>query len=259
MPNALQDPAPLADGAGLTVFVLVGLLGGAHCLGMCGPLVTLYAERMESDGPVSWNEVRQHLLFNLGRTSTYALLGALMGGIGSLVYETAAVAAVANDVRAVGGLVVGVFIVFTGVSYVLTGKTTGAMGHGLAPSVFERASAVAVARVDTWVRGPRIVGLGAIHGFLPCPLLYPAFLYALAAGSPGYGAVALGVLGVATVPAVFAYGVAFQSVSTHVRGPLHRALGVAFLLLGYLPIAHGLMLFGISVPHPTIPVYQPLG
>ena len=32
-----------------------------------------------------------------------------------------------------------------------------------------------------------------------------------------------------------------------------------FLVLGYLPLAHGLMLVGIHLPHPTIPVYQPLG
>jgi sulfite exporter TauE/SafE len=30
----------------VAVFVLVGLLGGAHCIGMCGPLVPLYASRM---------------------------------------------------------------------------------------------------------------------------------------------------------------------------------------------------------------------
>ncbi len=38
---------------GLVVFALIGLLGGAHCLGMCGPLVTLYADRLGDDGSVA--------------------------------------------------------------------------------------------------------------------------------------------------------------------------------------------------------------
>jgi len=34
-----------AEPLSLGVFLLVGLLGGAHCLGMCGPLVSTYADR----------------------------------------------------------------------------------------------------------------------------------------------------------------------------------------------------------------------
>ena len=39
----------------VALFVLIGLLGGAHCIGMCGPLVTLYASRMRpaTDGGAS--------------------------------------------------------------------------------------------------------------------------------------------------------------------------------------------------------------
>jgi sulfite exporter TauE/SafE len=244
---------------GLIVFALVGLLGGAHCLGMCGPLVTLYADRMDTSGPVAWTEIRQHLLFNLGRTASYAAIGAGMGLLGTVLYDTAAVAAVADDVRAVAGLLVGGFIVLTGSKYLLTGTTVGLVGHLGSGSVFQRMSAGLLERVDTLVGGPKILALGAVHGLLPCPLLYPAFLYAFATGSALYGAVALGVLGLGTVPTVFAYGVAFQSVSPRFQGPLHRALGAVFLLLGYIPLAHGLMLLGIHVPHPTLPVYQPLG
>lgn len=36
-----------ADRVGLVVFALVDLLGGAHCLGMCGPLVTADADRID--------------------------------------------------------------------------------------------------------------------------------------------------------------------------------------------------------------------
>ncbi len=256
-PLGLGWSAPGAD-VGLVVFALVGLLGGAHCLGMCGPLVTIYAERVGDEGPTAWPEIRQHLLFNLGRTVSYALLGGVMGLLGALLYDAAAVAAVATDVRGVAGVLVGGFVVFTGLNYVVTGTTAGLVSGIGAGSVFGRINARLLDHVDRWVRGPRIFGLGAVHGFLPCPLLYPAFLYAFALGSPIYGAVSLAVLGLGTIPAVFAYGLAFGSIAPRFQGPLHRALGVVFLALGYIPLAHGLMLFGIDLPHPTLPIYQPL-
>ncbi|MFB6159871.1 MAG: sulfite exporter TauE/SafE family protein [Haloferacaceae archaeon] len=245
---------------GLVAFALVGLLGGAHCLGMCGPLVTLYADRMGEGDRLTWRTIRGHLLFNLGRTAAYAAVGALMGALGALLFDAAAVASVATDVRAVAGLVVGAFIVVTGLSYLATGRA-GGHGHSLPllDGAFRRAHAAITDRVDEWTEGPRVAALGTLHAALPCPLLYPAYLYALATGSPARGAVALGVLGLGTLPTLFLYGTAVGTLSTRSRTGLHRALGAAFVLLGYLPLAHGLMLFGVSVPYPSIPFYQPLG
>jgi len=244
---------------GLVVFAIVGVLGGAHCLGMCGPLVTLYADQLGDDGPVRWAEIRQHLLFNFGRTVSYALIGGLMGLLGTLVYDTAAVVALADNLRAVAGIAVGGFIIVTGALYLRTGTTAGATARFGSGSLFWRLSTRLHQHVDRWVGGPRIVALGAVHGLLPCPLLYPAFLYVFAIGSPAYGVLALSVLGVGTVPAVFGYGVAFNSVSPRFQSRLHRTLGAVFLVLGYLPLSHGLMILGIELPHPSIPIYQPLG
>jgi len=252
-------PAVQGD-VGLLVFLAIGVLGGAHCLGMCGPLVTLYANRMGAEADrVRPIDVRQHLLFNAGRTASYALIGALMGALGAVFFDAAAVAALATDVRAATGILVGGFIIFTGAGYVVRGS----VGHGgslpVVGETFTRIYGAVTSRVDQWVGGPRIAALGALHGFLPCPLLYPAFLYAFAVGSPVRGALSLAVLGIGTVPTLLAYGTIFQSLDTGTRVGLHRVLGVAFVVLGYLPLAHGLMLAGIHIPHPMIPVYQPLG
>jgi hypothetical protein len=249
----------LTGDVGLVVFAIVGLLGGAHCLGMCGPLVTLYADQLGDDGPIRWAEIRQHLLFNFGRTVSYTLIGGLMGLLGTVVYDTAAVVTLADTLRAVAGIAVGGFIIVTGGLYLRTGTTAGAVGGVGSGSLFWRLSTRLHQHVDQWVGGPRIVALGAVHGILPCPLLYPAFLYAFAIGSPAYGALALAVLGLGTVPAVFGYGVAFNSISPRCQSRLHRTLGAVFLILGYLPLSHGLMILGVELPHPSIPIYQPLG
>jgi hypothetical protein len=260
MPTILAAVGPATDDVGLLVFALVGFFGGAHCLGMCGPLVTTYAERMDDgDGRVGGREIRQHLLFNLGRTVSYAAIGGLFGLVGYLLFDAAAVVALAGSVRAVTGVAIGLLILATGASYLLRGS---ARELGAVPGfagLFGRVAGHLQSRIDRWVRGPRIVGLGMVHGLLPCPILYPAFLYALARGSPLWGVLSLAALGLGTVPAVFAYGTAFQSVSPTTRHRLHRGLGVVFLVLGYLPLAMGLRSAGIAVPMPPVPFWQPLG
>ncbi|QSG02016.1 sulfite exporter TauE/SafE family protein [Natranaeroarchaeum sulfidigenes] len=249
----------------LGVFVLIGLLAGAHCLGMCGPLVTAYGDRISASrddrrsDTLSWFEVRQHGLFNLGRTASYAAIGGVFGLLGAVAFASSeAIAAAGDSVRASTGIIVGIAIILAGVYY-LRGQS-GVPG-GRIPvlgTVFRRLSGLLASRVDRLATSGGIVGLGAIHGLLPCPIIYPAYLYAFTTGDPIHGAIVLGVLGLGTIPTLFIYGTFIQAVSATSRRRVHRALGAAFILLGYIPLQHGLMLYGIHLPHPPLPHYQPL-
>ncbi|SIS03540.1 sulfite exporter TauE/SafE family protein [Natronorubrum thiooxidans] len=245
-------------GVDVLLFLVIGLLAGAHCIGMCGPLVTVYAGQMDSGndsrGHLTTYEVRQHALFNIGRTASYTLLGAAFGALGSLLFiTTAQLSPIVDLARGGVGLVIGGFVIATGVYYLL-GRATG----GINVPGLERVVGWLTARVHRLANGPGIVGLGALHGLLPCPILYPAFLYAFATGSPTGGALALAALGIGTIPAVFAYGTFIDSVDVVHRQRVHRLLGVAFVVLGYVLFAHGLMSLGIHVPHPQLPFYDGL-
>ncbi|MFB6155905.1 MAG: sulfite exporter TauE/SafE family protein [Haloferacaceae archaeon] len=240
---------------GLVVFFLIGLLGGAHCLGMCGPLVTLYADRMSDEpGRGNGHALRQHALFNLGRTASYAALGALVGALGGLVFDAASLAPVGDAVRAAVGVVVGLAIVAVGAGYLVRGTVT----HSVSLPGFQRVYSFITRHVDARVDGPGIAALGAVHGLLPCPLLYPAFLYAFSQGSAVTGGLSLAVLGLGTFPTLFAYGTVVGSVSVSVRRPLHRALGAVFVVLGTIPLAKGLAVVGIHVPSIPLPM-PPMG
>ena len=118
--GSLHSTEPLS----LAVFLLIGLLGGAHCLGMCGPLVATYADRMREDerrgDDLTVRQVRQHALFNLGRTASYAAIGGLFGAAGSIAFVSGrAVTTLADEVHAFAGLLVGGVIVAIGVRYAL--------------------------------------------------------------------------------------------------------------------------------------------
>lgn len=258
-------------GVDVLLFLVIGLLGGAHCIGMCGPLVTVYASRMTGDGGsradggtanarsgrdghLTTYEVRQHALFNVGRAASYTLIGALMGLFGGLVFlGVGEVTAAADTVRGVVGTAIGAMVIVIGVYYL-----AGRVSVGVALPGAGRVTGLLTRWVDRLANGPGIVGLGAVHGLLPCPILYPAYLYAFASGSPLAGGVALAALGIGTIPAVFAYGTLIESVDATHRRRLHQVLGVAFVALGYVLLAHGLMAIGIHIPHPELPFWSPL-
>jgi len=253
----------------VVLFLAIGLLGGAHCIGMCGPLVTMYSERMQPrpDGGTATEtrrgrrshltlyEVRQHALFNVGRAASYTLLGAAFGALGGLVFVTAdQLTTIADLLRGGVGIAVGLFVIVAGGRYLLGGGTAGIQLPGVG-----RVTNWLAARIHGYVNSPSIVGLGAIHGLLPCPILYPAYLFAFATGSAVSGGIALAALGIGTIPAVFAYGTLIEAVDAVHRRRLHRVLGAVFVVLGYVLLAHGLMAIGIHIPHPMLPHYQPLG
>ncbi|MFB1063634.1 sulfite exporter TauE/SafE family protein [Natrinema sp. H-ect4] len=248
----------------LLVLFVVGLLAGAHCLGMCGPLVTTYADRIGAasdkrrDDTLTGYEVRQHALFNLGRTASYAAIGGLFGLLGAVtIASSEAVAAVGDGVRGVTGILVGIAIIASGLYYV-RGRTA-VPGHDLpvVGALFRRLSGLLSSRVDRLATSPGIVALGAVHGLMPCPIIYPAYLYAFSLGSPTRGALSLAVLGLGTIPTLFAYGTVMTTIGAETRVRLHRGLGAAFIVLGYIPLSHGLMLYGIHLPHLPLP-YTPL-
>ncbi|EMA69850.1 hypothetical protein C461_01786 [Halorubrum aidingense JCM 13560] len=271
----------LLFGTDVLLFLAIGLLGGAHCIGMCGPLVTVYAGRMRSGGErtdggtdtspgsagatptggvdrrgshLTTYEVRQHALFNLGRAASYTLIGAALGALGGFVLvTTATLTGAATTVRGVVGLGVGALVILVGLRYVLGGATGGVHLPGL-----QRVTGWLTGHVDRLANGPGIVGLGAVHGLLPCPILYPAYLYAFASGSAVSGGIALAALGIGTMPAVFLYGTVIEHIDAVHRRRVHRLLGVAFVALGYVLFAHGLMSVGIHVPHPSLPFWNPL-
>ncbi len=61
----------------LLAALLVGLLGGGHCAGMCGGIITAVSFSMPGNKP-SW---RLLLAYNLGRIASYTLAGVIAGAV----------------------------------------------------------------------------------------------------------------------------------------------------------------------------------
>lgn len=66
--------------SGFFAVFLVGILGGVHCGGMCGGIVSTLALQM----PATKKAWPIHLAYNIGRITSYTVAGALMGALSNL-------------------------------------------------------------------------------------------------------------------------------------------------------------------------------
>jgi uncharacterized protein len=224
---------PLA-GTGLVAAFLFGLLGSTHCFGMCGPLVSLYAGQLASGSGVS--PPRQHLLFNLGRVLAYTNLGVLFGAAGFLL-------TVRPWAAGLIGVAAGIFVLAMGTHFLGVGGVAGRLERLLARPT--GALAGLWRQYVVLARSPGILLLGALHGLLPCPLLYVMFTSAVAMGDPIRGGILLFCFSLGTVPMMLGMGVVGQRLSPARRLAWQRVFGGLVAVWGLVLVVHGLQTLGV--------------
>ena len=181
---------------------LVGLLGGVHCLGMCGGVVGALTFSL----PVTvqrqwWRMMSYQLAYNLGRITSYTLAGALFGFLGSQLVSLAAFLPMQQALQVVAGG----FMVALGLY--LAGLWQGVV-------VIERLGGRLWARLQPWTQRltpvrslPQAWLYGLVWGWLPCGLVYSMLIWALAAGSAVQGAALMLAFGLGTLPNLMLMGV----------------------------------------------------
>ncbi len=228
-------PVDLTFGAA----IIVGLLGSSHCLGMCGGIVA--ALNMGIDNQLSSRPkvskassiVAYQLSYNVGRITSYVLVGLLAGTIGKSLLTT-------GISPIVGKLIAAAFMVALGL-YLAN------WWRGLA--VLERLGAKLWRHIQPFgrplfpIRHPsQAFLLGMLWGWLPCGLVYAVLAWALSSGNPYQGAMLMLGFGLGTLPAMLVAGRVFNRVRSWARAPLlRRCAGVAIisfgLYSGYLGLA----------------------
>jgi hypothetical protein len=181
--------------AGIPLALLVlGLASGAHCVGMCGGIVTAFsAPQPLVPARRLW---RAQIAFNAGRVSSYAVAGALAGLIGSGAYAIAAAPAQAILQAAASLMLVLVGLYLAGISGAATWL------ERLGAPLWRQLQPLAVRlRAHSFAAG-------AVWGWLPCGLVYGALATAAATGDSSRGALAMLAFGLGTLPWLLAAGMA---------------------------------------------------
>jgi hypothetical protein len=137
----------------------------------------------------------------------------------------------------------GLFVVLMGMHFLGAGGIAGRLGRVLARptgalvGVWRRYAALA--------RSPGIVLLGALHGLLPCPLLYVMFTSAVALGDPIHGGSLLFAFSLGTVPMMGAIGMVGQYLRPERRLAWQRVFGGLVTVWGFVLLSHGLQSLGV--------------
>lgn len=221
------------DGVPLLPIVLVGLAGSVHCVGMCGGIVGAFsaAPRPFPVAVVSLpaqaaDSALRVLAYNTGRIASYATAGAIAAGA----------AGGAGALAGVAGLQAG--------GYWLANLMLAALGlylmdawRGLAK--LEQAGRALWTRVrplagrllplDTPLK---MLGAGAVWGWLPCGMVYSVLLTAMFAGSAAGGALVMLAFGLGTLPMMLAMGMAGGALRQALQRRAVR-IGAGVLVLGY--------------------------
>jgi sulfite exporter TauE/SafE len=219
---------------GYLLALVTGVLGGfGHCIGMCGPLVASYALVRATRPQPIFIRMAPHLLYNMGRITTYGLIGGIMGLSGSFVNVAGRLAGIQNVVAVVAG----VMMIFMGLSIAgIAGTTAWIEKHNL--SVL-RTSQRVLASSSTL----RYYPLGLLLGLLPCGLSYTVFIASAGTGGLLPGMLTALLFGLGTLPALLAFGAVMSSLSAALRGRIYRTSGVIVMIMGIYFLFRGLRLY----------------
>ena len=223
---------------GFMAALVAGLLGSTHCLGMCGGIATLVGS---GAGQPRFSRT---LAFNAGRLGSYAMAGALMGGLGWHLGAAVDSVAWGNLLRAA----MGVLMIAVGLQ-VATGWDGLSRLERVGVPLWRQLSPLA-RRLDPRHSGLHALAFGALWGWLPCGLVYSALLTALVSGGAGAGAGVMLAFGIGTLPAMLALGLLGQRLRQALAGhTLRRAVGGLVITLGVWTVAGPWLMAGMVGHH----------
>lgn len=205
--------------SGFLALFLVGLLGGAHCVGMCGGIVGALA----MGSPARWS---MHLAYNGGRILSYTIAGALAGMLGA--------AGLGLEGQVPARLLLYLFanLMLLALGLYLIGVTRAlAFTERLGQALWRRLQPL-TRRFLPATRVGQAFPLGMLWGWLPCGLVYSALASALAAGSAQRGALLMLAFGAGTLPNLLLAGILLARLNEFVRRPVVRWTS-GLLVLGF--------------------------
>ncbi|MFZ5967092.1 MAG: sulfite exporter TauE/SafE family protein [Bacillota bacterium] len=215
----------ISDNMGFGLIFLVGLLTSIHCIGMCGGIALSQSIPSQiSKG----SKILTPLLYNLGRVISYTVIGAVVGGLGSIITPS-------GQLKGLVAILAGVFMILFGLKMLNLVILPSWLSLKLPEMRFNKVSSTHPLR-------PFMIGL--LNGFMPCGPLQTMQLYALGTGSVIKGGLSMFFFSMGTVPLVFAFGAVASMINRRAGKSLMKASAALVMVLGLVMLNRGLALSG---------------
>ena len=219
----------------LGLLFTVGFLTGFHCVGMCGALVLGYATKSAAGGKL---RPGGHLLYGLGKTISYTVIGAGFGLLGSIIAFTPAV-------RGVVGMAAGAFLMLFGLSLLNVWPGLRNFRIKTPPALLRFIGAQSR-------RFGHPFAIGLLNGLMViCGPLQAMYVMAAGTGSAFEGGKMLLVFGLGTLPLMLGFGLLTSLASASLAPKIVRFSGVIVVALGAIMLNRGLVLSGAGYDFTT--------
>ncbi|MDQ1362342.1 MAG: uncharacterized protein QG652_202 [Pseudomonadota bacterium] len=202
-----------------------GLLGGVHCIGMCGGIV----------GALSFGVAQQQnnakpyailLAYNLARITSYMLAGALLGGVAALAMHWLDIRWLQKILQwsaALMMLLLGFYLAGWWTVLAQAEKIGAALWRKIEPHARKLLPAQNLQQAFV---------LGLLWGWLPCGLVYSILLWSVASANAVDGALLMLCFGLGTLPNLLAMGVFARQLNNWVRSSRVRQLA-GVMVMGF--------------------------
>jgi uncharacterized protein len=208
-----------------------GLLGFAHCLGMCGGFAVYLSQEKNSTKMVAGQ-----MLWLTGKLFSYLFLGAVAGFAGGYIENLLLNLQLLRNLLS---YLTGALILIMGLSLLglfPIGKRSG--------EVFMESLLVSLGRKFLSAASPgAALALGLATGFLPCPIVLAFLAYALQSGSVTTGMVTMGALGLGTMLPLLLLGSVTRLSGIHLRSWAPKAGALLLIILGLTTALRGTAIF----------------
>ncbi len=204
--------------------LLTGLLGGAHCVAMCGGIATGFSTHSRG----GWAAMQP----NLGRVLGYMLAGAIVGGLGGGLLSLARLPWLPVVMRAA----VGVVLVLAGLRMLDRKGRIPRFFGGPGNQLWQALRPLQQRLLPANTASKRIA-LGMLWGWMPCGLSTTLLAAAWLSASPVHGALTMAAFGVGTLPVMVALTWAGQRIGHRLQhGSLRIGAGVLVIAAGLLTL-----------------------
>ena len=214
----------------LGMLFVVGLLTSIHCIAMCGGINLGQSVVSARRGGGLF---RTNLAYNLGRVISYTLVGALAGGVGSVL--------------SLGGKLKGLTAILAGsVMIVMALNMLGVFKplRRFSPRVPARLLRAAA----TKIKSRSSFAIGLLNGLMPCGPLQSMQIYALSTGSIWLGALSMLLFSLGTAPLMLGFGLLAGKLNRRFARVMLSVSALLIFLMGLNMLVNGLSLSGVSVP-----------
>lgn len=213
--------------------LVLGLMGSFHCVGMCGPIAISLPLR----GNTIWQKLFGGTLYNLGRTLTYGLMGAVFGLVGQgfhLIGFQQWISVIMGSLMILAILLPSLFRRFSaGNADFLTSRLRKSITR-----LFQ----------DRSYGGLFLIGM--LNGLLPCGLVYMAIAGAIGTASFTGGIAFMILFGLGTLPMLLFISLAGNLLSYSVRKVFNKIIPYIVVVVGIIFILRGL---NLGIPYLSPP------